>query len=484
MKKNLDILLSFHEKIPANFRIQKETSVSQKRRIAEWKYIDLLISTNDLRAVPKLLKFADSDKTDSDLKKHILDRLTFHYPGVPGLNELLLREMGKRELSNQERTYLSKRFKHIKPVKTNKKALEEAREYLKNNNKEEASKIYTKLISGDIIEPYGFYVQVSEYLDFADEKGKAEIKPFVLKQCRKDVNGLSTFYAEEALKVMRKMNDPDFLEPLIDLSKRVDSSFLKLSFGATATLYKMAAKDKKNAVKLMVDALPKINFKYESLPYLMNIWLLYDGEEMINIPKKYADEWQELEDFLKIKFEQGIEWALIAMLRSEKFRRRVTFNEWVYFFCGELKAKSAVSHLLKRINFLKVSNLDQKIPPVLAKIGGKEVELGLEKMISEIGVRFYEQSFKPIATKALIEIIDEEKFRKLFKKSLQSPTFGSRREFYFKLGAIGTPKDLPLLLQQCDFWRADKKNLYSAKSAVIRIWDRYNYDLNGKVERR
>lgn len=192
------------------------------------------------------------------------------------------------------------------------------------------------------------------------------------------------------------------------------------------------------------------------------------------MPATWINSWAKLSPLYAVVDEPD-EGALLIRVLGQSGELSMTARNWVVFRLGDLKDKRAI-HLLTEALVRVYGNREAR--DALSSIGGVEVE---NQMLALL--RDKNQGVRSMATEVLFRL-QGPRGCDLARRMVREDNFGERMLAMSHLGQFGTADDLPLLLPCCDYWKADRRNIYWATSAVVQIRERCIYDINGPIVRQ
>ena len=452
---------------------------------------------NDVRAVPLLLKALQAP--EKSIAGNAAQTLVYYYPGAPGVTEAmraLLRDEAAGEfLKRTAHTYLAKRDASVAAVAVEQQRTPylEARQLFQSERKAEGALAHLVLLENQKPDTYFSHWTAEEILPFLDDEGKARLRRVVIKQALKKPNYLE---AESLLKLLRQMPHLEAIPALLNLLNEPQpsaSAFIwrKAAMFSAFLLHDLGPQARKQATARLLENWRQLTAETkrdeEPTLFLLQLAWLADDETWQQVPDLIAPgrraEWQSLTPVRAAvtgAVNQESEGRnLVALLKNLPEDFSAQARHWIIYRLGDLHEENAVAPLLEQ--------LPQSIymhPPAhkeaLMEIGGTEVEEGALKLLRHGNSEVRRQAMD------ILRDLRGDKMRPLLRQILSAPdeeNFGHKNDAASLMGSLGTPEDLPLLLPLADFWKTDRALQNWAVSSIASIRDRFNYDVNGPIQK-
>jgi HEAT repeat protein len=472
-------------KNPENFHLMTELYPSVDPA-NQRKLVDLLAGMGDLRGVPTLIQAMFS--SDRELSAAAASRLYWTFPGAPGVTEAFEKALDREHLSGTAARYLVRRRPdpELEALIESEKTPWRRAESLRESGDDEAAKaLYLQVIQDESANDYRRRWSATRIVHQASPEEKQRIRAALLPLLAKDAETDNWINAREAAGILRGLEHPDCLEPLLRLTQWSPSHYRTSVQVATMGIRDLGREARRKAAAQLIEKLESagdraVRGENTMRDLLELVWLgdQHDLEKARQVmPARYRASWETLRPLWALDEQEDEGAFLLERLRSDR-NLPVEARLWIVFRLGDLRDRRAVEPLARCLVEELDWRLDRTASEALVKIGGPQVE---EEMIALL-IHEDHNRVRRHAIETLFPVQGERSLA-LSRRMLSEEDFGLKGMACSNLAHLGTPDDLKLLLPLCDYWTADRKIHHLAMSAVAMIRDRHNYDINGPIVR-
>jgi HEAT repeat protein len=462
---------------------------SSTRPVTQRKLVDLLAHMGDPRGVPTLIEAMLS--SDQQLSQAAAHNLYWYFTGAPGVTKAFGQVLEREHLTQMAARYLVVR--HPTPALDALTGREDTRwqraERLHRSGEQEAARAeYMGIILDENENAYTRRSSAQRVVAQASAEEKARIRQALLPQLVADAAGDNYIFALDAVKILRALGHVDCLDALIGAFSHSSFTYQEAAQEATMAIRELGPEARRKAVSRMLaviesaaDRRPSTGSDVRSLLEL--IWLGSDPDFQQAercMTASYRATWGTLQPLLLVG-KQGDEATFLKTLLERHLRTRIALPRdawaWVLFRLGDLRHEPSIDAITECMTREVDWTLTRAAAEALTKIGGRAVE---QKMMTLLTHEDHNR-VRRHAIDVLFELQGERSVN-VARRMLSEEDFGLKGPAMSTLGRYGTPKDLPLLLPFCDYWKADRSTQYWAMSAVASLRERYCYDVNGPIQ--
>ena len=458
---------------PANYPLL--TGLYPALDITEKRQLITLIGTiGDPRGLPTVFEAAHAD--DFWLRNESLRVLTYQFPGAPGVAEAVRGLLKDPKLAPSAAQYLlaytpgdAELKKFISPPYVARSPL---------------------AVVEDVSESgYSRRADATALLPKADAALKARMRRALLPLLTRDAAQGNWLEAEDAAGLLRTFHHPDCLPALLTLLVQKPGPFLpdKAWRVAAQAIRELGPGARSQASALLLDKIKEqgadrdkplsLDRDHDNQHFLALAWLgtpsEYQEAKQLMDPR-YQEMWATYLPLAGVsQAHSEADFLLPLLLHPPAWPENA--QTMVMTRLGALHEKRAVPALLASLATNPWYGLYAAQDALIA-LGGPEVQQGALRLLAQPGAT----DARRMAF-AILEAHPTPLLLPLLRKMVLDADPAVRADALGGLSRLGTPDDLKTLLPMADFWTGDPINHNSAREAVVEIWSRCHYDVNGPV---
>jgi HEAT repeat protein len=471
---------------PENFSILIDyfNKTDSKNKI---KLIEKFSDINDIRAVPVLIKSLSSDS--EEIREEAAHTLYYHFSGAEGVTNAFIKNSKIKGVNYYAVKYLEKYF-----IDINKDDLQNQKEHpwyiakqlIAQGKNQQAKAIYYELIA-DTNQKISDRIYLSNLLlEIAEQQDKEYLLNQMLPLLTIQIQDGVFTKVEQAVSLLRKLKDKKCLPALLETLNFNEFIYETALFIAVLAIEDLGIEAREKAVEIILQKFkgrqPNELYKRQYEVYAVALAWLNTNPNFHEYQPLFTKHFIEKLSLITTK-NQALDQAvffnnLLKKIPTERTRVEMLLEKLAIIRLSEMKNQKEITVLIKRIENSNKYDYDYATEKALVSIGGENIETEM--------IRLLKNSKKHIrvkATRILSELIKERSLPYL-KKMLIDDNFGDKNTAYTFLSLYGTPKEITQLKPYCNYWQKDKMYVYGSCQAIVGIWDRHNYDLNGLIIKR
>jgi hypothetical protein len=501
----IDELLQIKD--PASFDVLTESldGFSLKNKIA---LLGWIIDTGDLRAVPLLLRYLDSEDVEQSSKAAFA--LRWYFPDAPGVTKAFLNrwKTAQKSVRSEAIKYLIKR----NPTRELVKASEELQQSQSSTFALKARKAFAEGPAADA-KKYCIQIIQDDSMSDSTRLGLADCIGTVLNHEEQDryvpaiapflerIAGQSDYLAWSAIKTATSVNHPAMKQALVAYLNREDKSFtedVEGKFKAVMALESLGEEARAMGARILLQSIAKTLNGYNiddlimteywhkrlwsdvvALAWLGNNRDFEQARQLFKVDRTPDDLNKliaELRPLSEIK-DEGAFWINLIEKQwlDPDAKLRNTEPDWFVMRLGHLRESRAIPVLL---NLLKESHgrWTGSTSQALVQIGGSAITRLKSMLFEEGDLSPYRDVFSILCSSQKEEILPF--MRQLVKDRLINLPI----EVWDCFSAIGTADDIVLLSSHDDYWKFGRNHWL--RSALASMRDKFGYNLNGPIEKK
>jgi HEAT repeat protein len=500
----IDELLQIKD--PASFDVLAGSldgfSLKNKRTLLNW-----IIDTGDLRAVPILLRYLDSEDIEQSSKAAFA--LRWYFPDAPGVTEAFLNrwKTAQKSVRSEAIKYLIKRNPTQELVKANEELQQpkastfalKARKAFVEGPAADAKKYCIQIIQDDSMNDstrLGLADCIGTVLNHEEQDRYAPaIAPFLER-----IAGQSEDLARSAIWTATSVNHPAMKQALVAYLNREDKSFIEDvggKFKAVMALQSLGEEARAMGARMLLQSIAKTLNGYDIDDFNMkeylhkHLWssvaalawlgnnrdfeqarqLFKDNRTPEDINRLIA----ELRPLSEIK-DEGAFWINLIEKQwlDPDAKLRNTEPDWFVMRLGHLRESRAIPVLLNLL--LKESHGRRNISQALVQIGESAITRLKSTLLEAEDLSPYRDVFSALCRSQKEEILP------FMRQLAKDRTIALPIEVWDCFSAIGTADDIVLLSSRDDYWRFGRNHFL--RSALASMRDKFGYNLNGPIEKK
>jgi HEAT repeat protein len=460
---------------------------------AQKKLVELIGNIADMRGVPTLIKALLSPH--KEVYTAAAHKLYYNFSGAPGVEEAFEKVLHKEGVNGYASKYLSKRSNDPKfelQNKPKKTRSQRAGKLMDSGKIQEAKALYSDIVEDQNMEEYEKqdikdYVRVEavkKIIDDATDEEKKRIREAMLPLLRRYSAEDNYLHLLDAAKILRALNHSDCLEPLLDILKGTSPITQDSAMIATMAIRELDSKSRQKAAKYIVGMLkvaPRGTWPGGNhLRYIIELiwisaWDDFKEAEDATYPNQ-KNYWEQVRSLLSINKSENEGDFLLNLLRQPSALSDREVRNWVFFRLGDLKYERAIPELVR---YFVEEGQEYFLTKVFINMGGEKVEEEMVKLLTHPDHNRVRRQAVEVLSR-----LQKARCLPLLRRMIKEDDFGLKFSAIAEIGHVGEPEDIDLLQPFTDYWKADRTTHYHAVSAVAEIRNRYDYDMNGPIEKK
>jgi len=458
--------------------------------------------TGDLRAVPSLSRYIDSQ--DHDVWYEARTSLISYFPGAPGVTEAFL-EKWKTTPDIAHGSILDYLYKRVSDPEVDKAYLErfeaepsfyvKAATAFRDGPAADAKKYCIQVIEDALINDSSLTSLLADCVATALSPAEQnKYIPLIAGYLEKQIENNDSGYAgKNALRAALSVKHPALIRALILSLKKQNKIFdtfdqdKQLSVVSAIRAYGKDASDMavKEIFSQIDEALRERHFSMENFwPIIALVWLGTEQDisamRQILEDNRAGEEYEQLAASLKPISKIPDETAFwIEMIKNgSKFPSESV--KWFAARLGQLQDKRAIPTLMGILEE-KTPVDEQPVYRALAKIGKPGIEQ-LKSFSLKLDVHSTSSRHRDI-----IDVLCESEKENLlpFLRQLvkNNSSVGSSQP-WMCIEQYGSVEDIALLTPYTDYWKYGPGRLYWPRSALAQLRQKYGYDITGPIRKK